>query len=164
MARTQSDHEKLSELIKDIRVAMLTTAESDGTLHTRPLVTLENKTDGGALWFFTKIDSAKVDEIERDVNVSLGYSDTGKNNYVAVAGTAQVVRDRRKNEELWTPLARAWFPQGLEDPELALLRVHVHQAEYWTSPGKSAYLFGAAKAALTGKETTMGENRKLALD
>jgi general stress protein 26 len=163
MARTQSDHEKLNELIKDIKVAMLTTVEPDGTLHSRPLATLESKTDG-ELWFFTKIDSAKVDEVESDVNVSLGYSDTSKNNYVAVSGSAQVVRDRRKSEELWTPFGRAWFPEGLEDPELALLRVRVHQAEYWTSPGKSAYLFGVAKAALTGRETTMGENRKLALD
>lgn len=163
MARQQSDYQKLAELIKDIRVAMLTSVEPDGTLHTRPLATLNTDVDE-ELWFFTKIASAKVDEIERDMRVSVSYSDTENDTYVVVSGTAQVMRDAAKTKELWTPMARAWFPEGLDDPELALLRVRIHRAEYWTSPGKSAYLFGVAKAALTGKEGNVGENRKLSLD
>ena len=158
----QSDLEKLGELIKSVRIAMLTTVEADGTLHTRPLATLKYESDG-ALWFFTKIDSAKVQEIEEDVRASVAYADTDNNVYVAVAGTADIIRDRAKAEELWTPMAKAWFPQGLEDPELALLRVRVERAEYWDSPGRAAYLLGVAKASLTGKQTNMGENRKLTL-
>ncbi len=34
-------------------------------------------------------------------------------------------------EELWRPAYRAWFPQGLDDPPLALLKMDVEQAEYW---------------------------------
>lgn len=156
----QSDLEKLGELIKSVRIAMLTTVEGNGTLHTRPLATLQYENDG-ELWFFTKIDSAKVQEIEEDMHVSVAYADTDNNVYVAVAGTADIVRDRAKAEELWTPMAKAWFPQGLEDPELALLRVRAERAEYWDSPGRAAYLLGVAKASLTGKQTNMGENRKL---
>lgn len=156
----QSDLEKLGELIKSVRIAMLTTVEGNGTLHTRPLATLQYENDG-ELWFFTKIDSAKVQEIEEDMHVSVAYADTDNNVYVAVAGTADIVRDRAKAEELWTPMAKAWFPQGLEDPELVLLRVRAERAEYWDSPGRAAYLLGVAKASLTGKQTNMGENRKL---
>jgi general stress protein 26 len=160
--RTQSEFEKFGELIQDIRVAMVTTVEADGTLHTRPLATLKYQSND-ELWFFTRLDSAKVRELEQDIHVSVAYADTSKNNYVAVAGTAHIVRDAAKAKEMWTPFARAWFPEGLDDPELVLLRVHMERAEYWTSPGKAAYLFGVAKAALTGRQTQMGEDHKLRL-
>lgn len=157
-----SDMEKLGELIRDIRIAMLTTVQPDGSLHSRPLATLKYRNDG-ELWFFTKIDSAKVYEAEEDARASVTYCDTDQNVYVAIAGTAEVVQDRRKAEELWTPMAKAWFPQGLDDPQLALLRVRIERAEYWDSPGRAAYLLGIAKASLTGKQTKMGETHKLTL-
>lgn len=158
----QSEFEKLGELIKDIQIAMVTTVEPDGTLHTRPLASLAYENDG-QLWFFTGIDSAKVDEVMHDVRASVAFSNTGKDAYVAVSGTADVVNDRQRIRELWTPFAKPWFPAGPDDPNLALLRVHAERAEYWTSPGKTAYLFGVAKAAITGKRTRMGENHKLTM-
>lgn len=157
-----SDHETLRTLIEDVRIALVTTVEHDGTLHTRPLATL-NYEDNGELWFFISIDSAKVREVQEDTHVSVSYADPHKNSYVAIAGRAEVVHDRQKAEELWTAMARAWFPDGLDDPKLALLRVRIERAEYWTSPGKAAYVLGVAKAAMTGKPTEMGENRKLTM-
>lgn len=156
----QAEFEKLGELIKDIRIAMVTTVEPDGTLHTRPLASLAYENDG-QLWFYTAIDSAKVSEVMHDVRTSVAFSDTSKDAYVAVSGTADIVQDRERIHELWTPFAKPWFPNGPDDPNLALLRVHVERGEYWTSAGKAAYLFGMAKAAMTGKRTEMGENRKL---
>ncbi|MBM0107424.1 pyridoxamine 5'-phosphate oxidase family protein [Steroidobacter sp. S1-65] len=156
----QAEFEKLGELIKDIRIAMVTTVEPDGTLHTRPLASLAYENDG-QLWFYTAIDSAKVSEVMHDVRASVAFSDTSKDAYVAVSGTADIVQDRQRIQELWTPFAKPWFPNGPDDPNLALLRVHVERGEYWTSAGKAAYLFGVAKAAMTGKRTEMGENRKL---
>ncbi len=156
----QSDFEKLGDLIKDIPIAMVTTVEPDGALHTRPLAALGYENDG-QLWFYTAVGSAKVDEVTNDVRTSVAFADTGKDAYVAVSGTADVVNDRERIHELWTPFAKPWFPGGPDDSNLVLLRVHVERAEYWTSPGKAAYLFGVAKAALTGKRTDMGENRKL---
>lgn len=158
----QSDDEKFADLIKDIRVAMVTTVRPDGSLHTRPLSTLKYE-GGDELYFFIAIDSPKVNEVDEDMHVSVAYADNADHNYVAVAGTGVVYKDRQKSEELWTPFAKAWFPEGLDDPNLALLRVHIDRAEYWLSPGRVAYLFGVAKASLTGKPTNMGENRKLTL-
>jgi len=57
-----------------------------------------------------------------------------ENRYVSVSGTATLVRDRGTIERLWDQLYRAWFPQGVDDPELALLRVRVERAEYWDAP------------------------------
>lgn len=158
----QAEFEKLGELIKDIRIAMVTTVEPDGTLHTRPLASLAYENDG-QLWFYTAVDSAKVSEVMHDVRTSVAFSDTARDAYVAVSGTADIVHDRQRIHQLWTPFAKPWFPNGPDDPNLALLRVHVERGEYWTSAGKAAYLFGMAKAAMTGKRTQMGENRKLTM-
>lgn len=159
----QTEFEKLGELIKDIRIAMVTTVQADGTLHTRPLAALKYENDG-QLWFFTAVDSAKVDEVTHDMRASVAFADIAEEAYVAASGTADIVNDRERIRKLWTTFAEPWFPQGPDDPNLALLRVHVERAEYWTSPGKAAYLFGVAKAAMTGKRTShMGDHRKLTM-
>jgi general stress protein 26 len=76
----------------------------------------------------------------------------------------RVVRDKQKMKELWSPVVKAYFPNGLDDPNLALLRVKMSQAEYWDAPGgRMVQLFGAVKAMVTGKRAPMGENRKLKL-
>ena len=73
------------------------------------------------------------------------------------------MRDRSKIEELWNPLFKAWFPQGLEDPDLALLKVNVDKAEYWDSPSsKVVRLAGFLKAVATGKPiSNPGDNEKI---
>lgn len=152
----QNDHDqnvaKLASLIKDVRVAMLTTIEPGGQLRSRPMTTQQIKFDG-RLWFFTEFDSAKVDEIDREQQVGVSYADPDQQVYVSVSGTARVVRDRAKIEELWSPVYKAFFPKGLDDPNIALLCVDAEQAEYWDSPsGRLVQLAGFFKAIATGKQ------------
>ncbi len=153
---------KLHELIKDIRFAMLTTVEEDGTLRSRPMATQEFEFDGN-LWFFTNANAPKVDEVKHDQHVNLSYAEPDKQKYVSVSGKAELVRDRQKIEELWNPIYKAWFPQGLDDPNLSLLKVSVDKAEYWDSPSSQVVrLFGFVKAAVTGKPiSNAGENEKI---
>jgi general stress protein 26 len=143
--------EKFSALIHDIRFAMLTTVGSDGSLHSRPMATLGKEFDGD-LWFFTDDSSGKVDEIQQERHVCVSYAEPEDQKYVSVSGVAQLVQDRQRAKELWTPAANAWLPQGVDDPRLALLRVRVQAIEYWDTPGgKMVQLYGMAKAALTGE-------------
>jgi general stress protein 26 len=145
------DIQKLGELIKGIRVAMLTTIDDEGCLHSRPMAGQDNVFDG-TLWFFTEANSEKVHELQRDRHVNLSYADPGDSRYVSVSGAASISRDREKMKELWSPLHKAWFPKGLDDPNIALLRVEVDKAEYWDSPSSAVVrLFGFAKALATGK-------------
>lgn len=151
----QKTHEesvrKLRELIGDVKVAMLTTVEPDGSLRSRPMMTQKAEFDG-TLWFFTGLSSAKVDEVQREQQVNVSYADPKSQVYVSVSGLAKISRDRTKMEELWSPLHKAWFPKGLEDPDLALLQVEVDKAEYWDSPSsKVVQLIGFVKAIATGK-------------
>jgi general stress protein 26 len=160
----QESVEKLGKLIKDIKFAMMTTIDA-GRLRSRPMVNQQAEFDGD-LWFFTQLGSPKVAEIQRDSRVNIAFAKPEDQEYVSVSGTAEVVRDREKAKELWNPFLKAWFPKGLEDPDLALLRVRVEEAEYWDSPSSAmVQLFGAAKAALTGKrsEGSPTENEKVTL-
>ena len=158
--------QKLGQLIDDIQFAMLTTAEFDGTLRSRPMATHQDhgtKFDG-VLWFFTQAGTGKVDEVQQDQHVNLSYSSPEKSKYVSVSGIATLVRDRVKAKELWEPKYTAWFPQGLDDPTLALLRVDVTKAEYWDTPGSAiVHAIGLVKALATGKKYEPGDHEKVEL-
>jgi len=155
------DLAKLGELIRDIRVALLTTLDRDGGLHTRPVQTLQVESDR-TLWFFTDWSSPKVDELHHDVRVSLGYADPARNAYVAVTGSGRLFRDTEKAKQLWSIEQRAYYPEGPEDERLALLRVFIERAEYWIAPNRTSYLVAALTAAVTGTPAgVIGENRKI---
>ena len=151
---------RLSELIKDINIAMLTTVTEDGTMRSRPMGTQQIDLIDGTIWFFTSCESPKTDEILHQQQVNLAYASIEKQRYVSIAGRAHIIRDRAKTKELWKPPAKLWLPQGAEDPSLVLLRVDVIAAEYWDSPSsKMVQLYGMAKLALTGKTSkALGEN------
>ena len=139
----------LGELIREIRVALLTTVDHHGDFHTRPVQTLQVETDR-TLWFFTDWGSPKLDELHRDVRVSLGYVDRAKNVYVVVSGLGSLLRDIQKAKQLWSIEQRAYYPEGPGDERLALLRVRIERAEYWIAPGRTSYLVAAVTAAVTG--------------
>jgi len=86
------DFAKLGELIRDIRIALLTSVDAEGRFHTRPVETLEFE-GNEVLWFFTDRESPKADELRHDIRVSLGYADPSKHTYVAVSGTATLIQD-----------------------------------------------------------------------
>ena len=155
--------EKLGALIKDLNIAMLTTALPDGTLRSRPMATQAGEFDG-TLWFFTGSDTGKVHEIEDDQHVNLSYSEPSEQKYVSVSGKARLIRDRAKIEDLWSPPLKAWFPDGVDDPTIALLKIDVDSAEYWDVPSsKMVHLIGMVKATVTGQSYDPGENEKISL-
>lgn len=135
----------LAEMIKGIRVAMLTTVTGDGRLRSRPMATQEIGADG-KIYFLTRSDAGKADEIRHNDHVNVGYVDAADNRYVSLTGVAAISRDREKIAELWTPSCKTWFPQGLNDPEIAVLAVQVEQAEYWDAIQSTMVEFGHAKS------------------
>jgi general stress protein 26 len=154
---------KLGDLIKSIEIAMMTTIEADGSLRSRPMATQQVEFDG-ELWFFASTSSPLAEELRQDERVNLSYAKPDDQRYVSVSGTAAIIDDREKMRELWSPIYKAWFPDGLEDPDLALLKVTVEQAEYWDSPsGVMVAMAGLVKALVTGEPYEGGENRKLEL-
>lgn len=149
--RNHEGADKLYELIDDMRICMMTTSDTEGRLFSRPMYALEPD-EAGDLWFFTKISSPKVREFAHDNRVNLAFSHPGKQHYVSVSGRAELVQEPGVINEKWSEPMRTWFPEGRNDPQLALVRVHPETGEYWDSPsGTVMYLYGYAKAALTGE-------------
>ena len=157
--------EKLGELISSVRIAMLTTASEEGMLRSRPMA-YQHPKEGfdGKIYFFTHADTPKVDEVSHEHKVNVSFSNPDKQNYVSVSGTASLSRDKAKMAQLWNPLLKTWFPDGLEDPQIALFVVDPEAAEYWDSPSSAVvYLYGLVKATLTGTPPSPGENEKIDL-
>lgn len=153
---------KLKAMLEDIDFAMLTTI-AGGKLRSRPMSTQEVD-EKGNLWFFTSEDTHKVDEIEADDRVLVAYSKPEDNTFVSVFGRAKLVKDRDKIEELWNPIHKAWFPEGVDDPKLCLLKISVEEAEYWDSPNsKLVQIAGFMKALVTGHESDGGKHGKINL-
>lgn len=157
------DVKLLADKIKGIRIAMMTTVEADGTLRSRPMATQDVEFNG-ELWFFTQAEAPKVGQVEQHSKVNISYAKPDDNLFVSVSGTAELVRDRKKIDEYWKPLYKAWFPNGKEDPQLALLKVNVESAEYWDAPsGKTGGLFVALKGLTSGGKDATGEDVKMDL-
>jgi len=153
----------LAQLIRDVRVAMMTTRAADGRLLSRRMGTKEVGFDGD-LWFATGWDSDKVREIQADPRVNVAYASADGNTYVSVAGTASLVRDRKRIDALWSPSMGRFFPGGKDDPDLCLIRVNAESAEYWDGPGE---MLGQALhfvlSAVTDDPASLTENERLDL-
>ena len=116
----------------------------------------------GNIWFFTNEHSGKADELQVNHQICLSYSLPSKNSYISISGEAQIVHDWSKMKELYNPAIKAWFPKGLDDPALALLKVTPHHAEYWDSnSSKMVILYQMAKAILTGHQYQDGEHGRV---
>jgi general stress protein 26 len=124
-----SGSDALSEAVKNIRVAMLTTQEKDGGLRSRPMVCAG--LDQDALWFITKEHTSKVAEAQEHQAVNVAFASPEKDAYVSVTGFAQVVQDEKLVQKLWSADLSRWFPKGISDPDLALLRVDIQHTEQW---------------------------------
>ncbi len=132
MAESMSREEgirKLGGLIKGVKVAMLTTVTARGWLRSRPMVAQSGF--DGQFWFVAAREQAKAADVRdrRQVNVSLAAPDRGV--YVSVSGIATIVEDRSRLAAMWNESYEPWFPKGLNDPDLILIRVDVQQADCW---------------------------------
>jgi len=121
----QEDIETFRQLIKGIDIAMVTTQSEEG-LVSRPMKTQEVAFDGD-LWFFTKKQTDKYDEIKHDSHVNVAY--VGKS-YVSVRGKAEIVDDLEKKKEYWTKAHEKIMQTNYDDPNVILI-IKAEAAEYW---------------------------------
>ena len=121
---------RLRELIEEISVGMVTTVTPDGTLRSRPMLTRHGENEG-ELWFFTTDESGTAHDLAEEHAVNISYSEPERDHYVSVSGQASLVKDQGKARHLWEEELTRYFPKGLAEPHLALLRVRIEFAEYW---------------------------------
>lgn len=157
----ETKYNKLLNLIEDQRMLMLTTQQNDGHLKSRPMGVSEINEDG-TIWFFSNENSCKANEIEAHPLVNLSVTDTNKQVYVTISGKASISHDKQKMKELMSPMVKAWFPKGLDDPSISLIKVEMDKAAYWINDeNKLTQLFELGKAWLSGEKAEMGEHETI---
>lgn len=161
MTTYDDDLATIDAIIKKTRFATVTTRTATGALVSRPLAVLEHDFDGD-VWFFTAHPSPKTDDIAHDAHVNVAYVDG--QSVVSLSGTARVEHDRALIDQWWNPWVEAWFPDGKDDPSVALLKVEASTAEYWhiDKPGVLRAI-EIVKAIVTRTTPDVGDNRTVEL-
>ncbi len=120
----------LSEKMRRIDIAMLSTHGEGGTIAGRPMSNNGDVDYDGDSYYFTWEDSQMVADIERDPKVALAFQ--GEDAFsVAVEGEAELIRDKAAFEEHWTHDMDRWAEQGPDTPGVVLIKVHASRIHYW---------------------------------
>lgn len=156
---------ELAEKIKPVRFAMFTTVDQHGHLTSQPMTNQKIDSEGG-LWFYTSTLTNLWENIAANPKVNVSFAEPEDALFVSISGTAERVIDRARIKELWNPMVAAWFPNGVDDPHVVLVRVAARTVQFWDSKdSKPTRMFEMAKAALTGSkpEVEPGEHGKFQL-
>jgi len=148
--------EKFKEIVKHESTCLFTTRLNEVPLTTRPM-SVKKVCDQGNFWFLSASDSDKNKEVEFDERVQLFISNTSNYEFLSVYGKASISRDRQKIEELWSDIAKAWFPQGKDDPRVTVIKVIPEEGFYWdTKDGKLVSIIKILASAVSGKTLQEG--------
>lgn len=150
-------------LIKDIKVGMLVTKETqdDASLRARPMSLVQDDYDG-TLYFYTSKSATLAFDFEQDRDICLTFSNPKDNVYVSLTGKAKISNDQELIDRYWSPWVAAWFKNGKNDPDLAMLNVKISKGEHWDSTNnKLVQIFEMAKSNVAKSSTPdLGENEK----
>ena len=158
----------LYAMIDDIGIAMMTSRMANGHLRSRAMAN-QRRAGGADLWFVTRAETAKVQEIKHDPHVNLAYFNSSSKEWISVQGTAEISRDRGRVRELYAPDWKMWFGADgdprhgtADDPRILLIGVTVHVAEFLEADKpKPVVLYELVKGWVTGSEPELGQMHTL---
>jgi general stress protein 26 len=147
--------DRVWKLAEKLRFCMFSTWSGEKQ-HQRPLTAMPDK-DEGAIYFLVDEEGSKNWETEKYPTVALAFMDSGKNEYLTIAGEAEISNDRDKIKELWSPFAKAWW-ESVDDASIRLLTVYPGEAQIWEGPGKLVAGAIMLASAATHRRPPVGEH------
>ncbi len=154
---------KLKKLAESIRICMFCTDLSHIPFSTRPM-SVQEVDESGNIWFLSGADSNKNFEIKQDEEVQLLFANPSSTDYINVFGKAFIYKDKNTIENKWSPMAKAWFSEGKDDPNLTVIRVQPDYTYYWdTKSDKMISMLKIAVGAVIGKPLDDGIEGKLSI-
>lgn len=149
--------EKIREITKHARYCLFGTALSKPPVTVRPM-TVQSVDDAGTLWFLSGRSTHTNQHLAKEPRAQLFFANADKLEFLTLDGTATIHTDRPTREAHWTPMAKTWFNEGIDDPELTVLKFQPAAGHYWdTKHGKTASLLKMATGMLTGKPLHDGQ-------
>jgi len=107
-----------------------TNITSDKAFPTRPM-SVQKVDDDGNFWFLSADDSHKNKEISGDPAVQLLFQGSSYSDFLSIYGVASITKDKEKIKELWQPIIKTWFTEGVDDPRITVIRVRPETGYYW---------------------------------
>jgi general stress protein 26 len=77
------------------------------------------------------------------------FQGSAHSEFLHLVGKASVSRDKAKIHELWEPILRTWFTEGVDDPRITVIQFVPESGYYWDNKHGNAIagvkmLIGAA--------------------
>ena len=155
------EKQKIYELLKEFSTAMLIThsKESEKKLHARPMA-IADISENFEMYFFTSFESSKTKELLDNPEVVITCQSS--NCFITVSGESTIIQNQSEIDKHWKESYKVWFPEGKDDPDIALIKVNLRDGEYWDNQGlnKVKYLYKATKAYLTGTTPEINEGEE----
>jgi general stress protein 26 len=144
--------EKITELTSKASTCFFCTNITTGKpFSVRPMA-LQKVDEDGCFWFLSASDSFKDNELSTDPHVQLLFQGSDYSDFLNVYGTATISKDKQKIKELWQPVLRTWFTEGVDDPRISVIKVEAFEGYYWdTKHNKAIGLIKRIAGAVTGK-------------
>jgi general stress protein 26 len=146
--------EQVKEKATTSNVCIIITTDKDGSRHNRPMGAVKID-DDGSCWFFASKSSGKLRDIAVNNKIQIVFANSATEDYMEVHGEGTVICDEKEITDKWSPLVNQWFPNGIKDPEVCLVRIEVTSVFYWDAATE-----GIQRLAI--KTTTVVEDRKIA--
>jgi general stress protein 26 len=125
MADTQEIKQTLWEKMDDSPYVMV--GLTGNGQHSEPLTAQLDRDQVDTLFFFV----GKDNRLAGGGAAMAQFVSKGHDFFACMSGTIRQDNDRAMIDKLWNKQVEAWFPEGKEDPNLALVRLDIDSAELW---------------------------------
>ena len=143
---------KIKELVEKNQICMFcTNMKTNSAFNTRPMA-VQKVDDRGNLWLLSANDSHKNEELDKNNHVQLLFQGSSYSDFLSLYGTVTITKSKERIKELWKPIMKDWFTEGVDDPRITVLKVKPLEGYYWDT--KHHMVVGLVKrvaGAITGK-------------
>ena len=148
----QEAGEKIKEMAKSANTCHFCTSITTGQpLKVRPM-SIQKVDDQGNFWFLSSDDSHKNADIQSDPNVHLLFQGSSYSDFLSVYGSATISKDKETIKELWEPILKTWFTDGIDDPRITVIKVEAKEGYYWDNKHGNTVAFAkTVVGAVLGK-------------
>ena len=144
--------EKIKTLYKKASSCFFCTRIGDAKpFATRPM-SVQQLDDNSNFWFLSASDSHKNEEISRDPFVQILFQGSSYSDFLHLYGKATISTDKNKIRELWNPILKTWFTEGVDDPRITVIMFEPEGGYYWDTKHNMAIgMIKRAAGAIMGK-------------
>jgi len=121
---------KMRHLIDKSGSCFFCTSNLNNKINSSPM-SVQKSDINGDLWFLSPKDSIKNMEITQDSEVTLYFQGSPHSDFLELKGKATISDDKDRIKELWDPMAKSWFKNGIDDPMITVIQFKTESGYYW---------------------------------